>query len=63
MRAARLEFDTRASDEILHRARDEHLRRPRQRRDPGADVDRQACDVVANHLDFAVVHAAAHLDS
>jgi hypothetical protein len=42
MRAAILELDPGAGDEIIHGLRDEHLPRPGRRGGPGADVDCQA---------------------
>ena len=46
--AARLELDLRADDEVLDGAGDEHLAGLGQGADPGADVDRDAGDVVAD---------------
>ena len=52
--------DTRADDEVLDGARDEHLVRAGERADPRADVDGHAADVVADELALAGVQAGSH---
>src|SRR2546428_375300 len=54
------EVDVRAVDEIAHRARDEHLARPCQRGNPGADVHRDAREIVAPQLAFTAVDPGPH---
>src|SRR5215204_2160340 len=53
--AAVVEAEVRTDDEVLDRARDEHLARPGQRADSRADVDADAGDIVAAALDLAGV--------
>src|SRR5207247_2157951 len=56
------ELDSRPSDQIRNRARDEYLPRPGGRPDARTDVDGDAADVVADQLAFAGVETGAHLD-
>src|SRR5207248_11424098 len=56
------EADAGSVDEIAHRARDEHLARPRQRGDSGADVDGDAREIVAAQLAFATVDPGPDLE-
>src|ERR671918_6792 len=48
-----VEFDAGAGDKILHGRGDEHLPRPRERRDPGADVYGDSLDDSSRQLDLA----------
>ncbi len=59
--AAVLERDPRADDEVLDRARHEHLAGPALSPDPRADVDGEPPDVVADQLDLARMQTAADL--
>src|SRR4051794_20821768 len=63
VRAALLEADPGAGDEVLHRARHEHLPRLRKRADSCGDVDRDAADVLADHLHLAGVQPDPHRDA
>jgi hypothetical protein len=49
--AALLESEPRSCDEVAHRLGDEHLARPGESGNAGADVDGDAADVVAAELD------------
>ena len=62
MTAAVVEHDTGADDEVLHRARHEHLAWPGQRRHAGSKVDREASDVVGQDLDLTDVDARPDLE-
>ena len=46
--SAVLEMDPGASDEILHRSRDQHLARGGEGGDARSDVDGDSCDLVAD---------------
>src|SRR2546421_5060699 len=61
--AALVELDAGTGNQIAHGARDEHLTRPRERRDAGADVHRDPSEIVAPHLALAGVHPRPNLDS
>src|SRR5690606_2740790 len=52
-----------ARDQVLDRARNQHLTRPRRGRDAGRDVDGDAADVVAGDGDLAGVEPGAQLEA
>ena len=60
--AAIVELEAGADDEVLDRARDEDLAGAGERRDPCADVDREAGDVVRLDLDLADVEPGPDLE-
>src|SRR5918912_3540752 len=60
--AALLEGDPRAGDEVAHRARDEDLTRPGQRRDPRAGVDGDPAHLPVRELALAGVEPCAELE-
>src|SRR5437016_11105048 len=60
--ASILELEPRAADEILHRARNEHLAGSRHRRDTCADRDRDPRDLAVAHLALAGVESCSDLD-
>src|SRR5581483_3118722 len=60
---ARAETEPGAGDEILHRARNQHLARAGERRNPRADVHRDAADIVIHDLAFAGVKPGADIDA
>src|SRR5205085_6553659 len=60
--AALLEGDPGAGDEIAHRARDEHLARPGERRDPRTGVDGDAAHLAVRELALAGVESCAQLE-
>src|SRR6187431_2943747 len=62
MRAAVDERDAGPGDQVLDRARHEHLAGAGLRRDPRADVDGDAADLRAHHLALAGVHAGTQLE-
>ena len=55
--------DPGAGDEVLHRARHDHLARAGQRRHARAGVDGDARDLAVHALAFAGVQPGAHLDA
>jgi hypothetical protein len=57
------ELQTRPCDQVAHCRADEDLTCAREGRHTGADVDSDAPDPVADHLDFAGVNAGPDLDS
>ena len=57
------ELDSRASDEIPHGLRHEHLARRGPRRDARADVDRDATDLTFHELAFAGVDSGPYLET
>src|SRR5262245_51174005 len=57
-----LEAEPGARHQPLDRVRDEDLRRRRDARDPGPDVDRDAARLAGDQLDLAGVDPRAHLD-
>ena len=57
------EVEAGAGHQVLHGLGDEHLARARLRAHAGADVHRDAGDVVAAQLDLAGVEAGAHLET
>ena len=59
---ARAELDTRASTELLHRARHEHLAGHRLRRDSSGSVHCDTADVVAASVDLAGVETRPDAD-
>src|SRR5918912_4581027 len=61
--AALLEGDPGAGDEVAHRARDEHLARPRERRDARPRVDGDPAHLPVRELALAGVQAGAQLDA
>ena len=61
--AAILERDTRARDEVLDRARRQHLTGAGDSGDPRADVHGDARVVIAAHFALARVHTRTHVDS
>ena len=61
--AALLEDDARAGDDVLDRARDEHLAGKGGRSDSRADVDRDSADAVVGLLDLAGVDAGSQLEA
>src|SRR4030095_8733627 len=63
LRAAIVEADAGARDEIFHGARDQHLARARQRRDSGAGVHGDAAQLVAEDLALARVQTGANLQA
>src|SRR5580765_3903970 len=60
--AAFLELEQRSCDEVLDRRRDEDFPRCRLRRDPCADVDSEAGDLLADELALARVHSGADFE-
>src|SRR2546423_1777707 len=60
--AALLEGDPGAGDEVAHRARDEHLARPGERRDARAGVDGDPAHLPVRELALARVQAGAELE-
>jgi hypothetical protein len=63
VRAAVLELDPRAGDEILDGSRDEHLARPRSARHSRSDVDGQPGDLLPDALALAGVDPRPHLET
>src|SRR5919198_3481431 len=61
--AALLERDSRARDEVLHRAGDEDLSRPRFGRHARPDVDCDPAGLVAVELALARMDPGAHLEA
>src|SRR2546423_1061407 len=61
--AALLEGDPGAGDEVAHRARDEHLARPGERRDARAGVDGDPAHLPVRELALARVQPGAELES
>src|SRR5215475_7361157 len=57
------ELQTGAGNEVLHRARDQHLARPRMCRDAGANMHRDARKLVAHQLTLARVGARPHAEA
>src|SRR5215470_14486274 len=57
------EADAGTGDEILHGVGDEDLARTRERGDPGADVNSDAADFLADDLALARVEPRAYLDA
>ena len=62
MRATVGESQTRASDQILDGAGDEHLRGVRRRGDASADVDGDSAYIVVPQLDLARMEPGTHLN-
>src|SRR2546423_14547095 len=60
--AALLEGDPGAGDEVAHRARDEHLARPGERRDARAGVDGDSAHLPVRELALARVQPGAELE-
>src|SRR4029450_10928400 len=58
-----LEGDPRAGDEVLHRARDDHLARSGERGNTGTRADDDAGDLSLVQLALAGVHACAKLET
>jgi hypothetical protein len=58
-----VELDPRASDEILDRARDEHLPGLGFRCDARADVDGESADLAFDQFALAGVQAGANVES
>ena len=63
MFAAVLETESRSGHEILDGARHEDLARAGERRDAGADRDRDPDDLAVAHLAFARMETGAHVDA
>ena len=57
------EAKPRARDQILHGARNEHLARAGERRDPCADMDRDAAHIVVHDLALAGMKPGANVDT
>lgn len=63
MDASILEAQTRSGNQVLDRARHEHVTRPRQRRDPSTDVHRDATELVTDNLALAGVNPGADVET
>src|SRR5207248_3444851 len=62
LRAALLEGDPRADDEVLDRARGHDLGRPGERDDARADVDGDPLELAVDRADLAGMQAGAHVE-
>lgn len=58
-----LEGDSRPCDEVLHRARDEHLPSRCGGRNPGTDVHRYPCEVTSATFDLACVEPGSDINA
>ena len=54
-----IEADVGADEQVLHRARDQHLIVAGERRNPGRDVDGQPSQIRPAHFDLPGMDAAA----
>jgi hypothetical protein len=63
MSASLMEAKTRPGDQILDGSRDQHLARPRERRDTRGDMNGDAPHFVRGNFDLAGMQAAADLNA